>query len=159
MKSVVVYYSRTGNTKFIAETIAAQLCADLCEVTDKTKRDGKLTYLTGGFASLREKPTEIEVSKPVGVYDLVVVGSPVWAGKIAPAIRTFLKTTDLSQKLVALFVTLGGDKPEHALQNMKTAFAAKQLVGEFGVTSALDKREQTLAQVAAWCSKLQKSLN
>ncbi|GAI42752.1 unnamed protein product, partial [marine sediment metagenome] len=36
-----------------------------------------------------------------------------------PAIRTFLAKNDFSDKNVAFFVTLGGDKPEKALKNMK----------------------------------------
>ena len=77
MRKLVAYYSRTGNTKFVAEKIAEQLDADLCEVVDKKNRKGKLIFLTGGFAAMREKLTEIEVTNSVEDYDLVVVGSPV----------------------------------------------------------------------------------
>ena len=42
---------------------AHQFDADLCEVTDKKSRKGKLTFLTGGFASIRGKLTEIDVTK------------------------------------------------------------------------------------------------
>ena len=35
MRTLVVYYSRTGNTKFVAEKIAEYLKADLCEVVEK----------------------------------------------------------------------------------------------------------------------------
>jgi len=35
MRKLVAYYSRTGNTRFVAEKIAEQLNADLCEVIDK----------------------------------------------------------------------------------------------------------------------------
>jgi flavodoxin len=41
--------------QFVAEKIAEQLGADLCEVKDKKKREGKLTYLTAGLAAFREK--------------------------------------------------------------------------------------------------------
>ena len=109
MRKLVAYYSRTGNTKFVAEKIAEQLDADLC-VVDKKNRKGKLIFLTGGFAAMRKKLTEIELTNSVEDYDLVVVGSPVWAGKISPAIRTFLVTNDFSNKQVAYFVTLGGIK-------------------------------------------------
>ena len=53
MRKLVAYYSRTGNTKFVAEKIAEQLDADLCEVADKKNWKGKLTFLTGGFAAMR----------------------------------------------------------------------------------------------------------
>jgi flavodoxin len=41
MRTLVGYSSRTGNTKFVAEKIAEQLEADLCEVVDKKGRNGK----------------------------------------------------------------------------------------------------------------------
>ena len=159
MKKLIVYYSRTGNTKFVAEKIADQLDADLCEVTDKKNRKGRLTFLTGGFASLREKLTEIEVPKPIEDYDFIIVGSPVWAGKITPAIRKFLVTNDFSDKLVAFFVTLGGDKAEKTLKNMKETIMPKLLVGELAITKALEQQEETEEQVIDWCNQIQKALN
>jgi flavodoxin len=158
MKKAVAYYSRTGNTKFVAEKIASQIGADLCEVLDKKNREGGLTYLTGGLAAYREKLTEIKVSKPIEEYDFVVVGSPIWAGKITPAIRKFLVANDFSSKLLAVFVTLGGDKPEKSLRNMKEAVKPKLLVGELAITRALDRQEETEKMVVDWCNQLQKSL-
>ena len=142
MKSLVAYYSRSGNTKFVAEKIAEQLNADLCEGIDKKNREGKLAYLTSGRDAMREKLTEIEISKPVEDYDFVVVGSPVWAGKIAPAIRTFLVKNDFSNKQVAFFVTLGGDKPEKTMQNIKETIKPKSLVGELAISKALENKKK-----------------
>ena len=46
-----------------------QLGADLCEIIDKKSRDGKLGFLGGGNDALREKLTEIDVSKSIEGYD------------------------------------------------------------------------------------------
>ena len=154
MKKLVVYYSRTGNTKFVAEKIADQLDAETCEVIDKKSRKGKLVFLTGGYAALREKLTKIEVNKTIADYDFIVIGSPVWAGKIAPAIRTFLVQNDFSDKQVALFVTLGGDKPEKALKNMKKAIAPNIPVEELGIINATKNLEETEKQIEDWCKKI-----
>ena len=77
MKSLVVYYSRTGNTKFAAERIAKDLNADLCEILDKKNRNGKLVFLTGGYAALREKLTTIEVTQSIDDYEFIIIGSPI----------------------------------------------------------------------------------
>lgn len=90
MKVLVAFYSRTGNTKFVAKKLAEQLDADLCEVKDKKNRKGRLTFLTGGYAAKMEKLTDIEVIKLIEDYDVVIVGSLVWAAKIAPTIRKIL---------------------------------------------------------------------
>ncbi len=112
MKSLVVYYSRTGNARFVAETIAAEIGADIEEVIDLKKRSGTLGSLSGGFAARRGKETEIApTTKSPARYDLIIVGTPVWAGRPSPAITTYLKKNNLSGKKVAVFFARGRKKP------------------------------------------------
>jgi len=158
MKILVAYFSRTGNTKFVAEKIAEQMKAELSEITDRKKRKGILTYLMGGFASFRKRLTEIEVTKPIEDYDLIIVGSPVWAGKITPAIRTFLVRNDFSNKQVAYFITLDGDKPEKTLKNMKETITPKTCVGELAIMKAKEKPEETEEKVKKWCNQINKNI-
>jgi len=106
---------------------------------------------------MRKKLTEIELTNSVEDYDLVVVGSPVWAGKISPAIRTFLVTNDFSNKQVAYFVTLGGDKAEKSLKNMKETVTPKLVLGELAITKALENQDETEKQVIDWCKQIAKS--
>jgi flavodoxin len=49
MRTLVAYYSRTGNTKFVAEKIAKCLNAETCEVIDKKNRKGKLAFVICGY--------------------------------------------------------------------------------------------------------------
>src|SRR4030042_3901398 len=155
MKTLVAYYTRTGHTKFIAKKIAQQLGGDLSEIIDKKNREGKLGFLGGGNDALREKLTEIEVSKPIEGYDFIIIGSPVWAGKIAPAIRKFIVTNNFADKTVALFVTLDGNKPEKSLENMKAAITAKRLVGEIGFSRPMGDQEKTAEQAKTWCNEIE----
>ena len=95
MKTLVVYYTRTGNSKFAAETIAAEVGADREEVVDLKNRKGRLAFLSAGRDAMRGKLTEIAQTKrnPLD-YDLIVIVQPVWAGSPTPAIRTYLKKND-----------------------------------------------------------------
>ena len=154
MRILVAYYSRTGNTKFVAKKIADQLNADLCEIVDKKNRKGRLILLTGGFAALREKLTEIDVAKSIDDYDLIIIGTPVWAGKITPAIRTFIARNNFSDKQVAFFVTLGGEKPEKPLKNLKKTISTQLPVSELGILNNLDDPERIDEQIIAWCNEL-----
>jgi len=96
--------TRTGNSKFAAETVAAELGADIEEVIDLKNRQGKLAFLPAGRDAMRGKETEIAQTKRTPTdYDLIVIGQPVWAGSPTPAIRTYLNKNDLSGKKVALF--------------------------------------------------------
>lgn len=159
MQTLVIYYSRTGNTKFVAEKIADQLNAEASEVLDKKSRKGRLAFVTGGYESKRKKLTEIEISKTIDNYDLVIIGSPVWADGITPAIRTFIKKNDFSDKQVAIFVTLKGDNPEKALENMKEAILPNIPIGELGITDDLKNQEEAEQQIMNWCKELQTTIN
>ena len=99
MKSLVVYYTRTGNARFAAETIAAEIGADVEEVIDMKNRSGKLAYLTGGAAARRGKETEIAPTKKSPAdYDLIIVGTPVWASRPAPRPSTWRLRRSSSSK-------------------------------------------------------------
>ena len=154
MKSLVVYYSRTGNAKFVAETIAAELGSDLEEIVDLKKRDGKLGYLSGGSDAARGKETKIaETKRSPAEYDLIIVGTPVWAGKLTPAIRTYLGKNDLSGKKVAVFFTQGGTKPQ-STEKIKALMPNSNIIGELSLTSPLGNKEESEKQISTWCSKL-----
>jgi hypothetical protein len=57
MKSLVVYYSRNGNSKFIAQKIAEKLGADTEEIIDKKNRRGWIGFLTAGRDATQGKET------------------------------------------------------------------------------------------------------
>ena len=158
MKTIVVYYSLTGATEFAAKKIQEQLKADLCEVLDKKHKQGKLIYLKGGAASIREKLTKIEVTKSIEEYDVVVVGSPIWAGKITPAIRTFLSQNDLSNKKTAFFVTIGGDKPEKSFKNLRKTTGFVSIVKELSISNTIKDTKEVENLITNWCDEIKKTL-
>ncbi|MBD3252652.1 hypothetical protein GF386_02895 [Candidatus Pacearchaeota archaeon] len=91
MKSLVVYYSRTGNTQIIAEEIAKRLKGKVEKIIDKKNRNGFLNFLKAGRDGFLKKSTETQkhTNNPYD-FDLLIIGTPVWAGKITPAIRVYL---------------------------------------------------------------------
>jgi len=143
----------------VAEKIAEQLNADLCEVIDKVHKKGRMLYVKGGMAAMREKLTDIEVAKSIDAYDLVVVGSPVWAGKIAPAIRTFLVNNNFSCKQVAFFVSIGGDKPEKTFENIRKTIELNAIIDGLGVTQPLENEADAETQVTEWCNQLKNQIS
>lgn len=154
MKSLVVYYTRTGNARFVAETIAAEIGADVEEVIDLKKRTGALAYLSGGSDARRGKETELSPTKKVPAeYDLIVVGTPIWAGRPAPAITTYLKKNDLSGKKVAVFFTQGGKKPQ-GIEQTKDLMPNSNCVGEIFLVNPLGNKEESEKQITAWCKTL-----
>ncbi len=154
LKSLVVYYTRGGNTRFVAQTIAAEVGADVEEVVDLKKRSGILGYLSGGRDARNGKETEIAptVKSPVG-YDLLIFGSPIWAGRPTPAITTYLKKNDVSGKKVAIFFSQGGKKPQ-GFEQLKALMPKSEYIGELSITQPLRKKEESEKQILAWCKTL-----
>ena len=90
MKALVAFYSRTGNTKSVGEEIARCLNADVDEIVDKKNRAGIIGFLGGAIDALFDKSTEVEYMSNPQEYDLVIIGSPVWAGRVTPAVKAYL---------------------------------------------------------------------
>lgn len=114
-KSVVVYYSVSGNTRTMAEKIKEITGADIGEILPLSP------YPTSYTALLNEAKKDIQqgVKPPIysldlSGYDVIYVGSPVWWGTIAPPVITLLDENNLSGKIIAPFVTHGGGGKDHS---------------------------------------------
>lgn len=120
MTDLVVYYTRTNKTKMVAEKIAQMKNADILEIIDKKDRSGALGYIGGAISAVRNSSTPIEYDvKDLSKYDIVYLGSPVWASKPAPAIREYIEQNDFSDVNVVTFVTMmaSGEKPALEIMN------------------------------------------
>jgi len=119
MKSLVVYYSRTGTTKTVGKAIAKELKADSDEIIDLKNRLGPINYIiTGKDATLR-KLTKIKVKKKPEKYDMIIIGTPIWGGNITPAVRTYLTNHNLDGKKVRFFCTSGGGDVKNIFEETK----------------------------------------
>jgi len=120
MKALVVYYSRTGHTKEIAETIADMLSCSREEIIDTKKRSGPLGFMRSGYQTKKKSLTDIkDLETDVSVYDLVIVGTPVWGGTVSVPVRTFLHQYKDLLKSVAFFSTHGGEDTQDEFNEME----------------------------------------
>ncbi len=138
MKTLVVYYSLSGNTRAVARRIARQLKADVLEVrTVKTYPDdvdvllglGKQEVKTGYVPQLQ--PYRVDLDK----YDAVLLGAPVWWSTFAPAMKSFMKGKNWEGKKVYPFTTNGGTlghTPSDFRKALKGATVAPILSVRFG---------------------------
>ncbi|MDN5327522.1 MAG: hypothetical protein PWP03_160 [Candidatus Woesearchaeota archaeon] len=108
MKILVVCYSRTGKTRKIANKIAQSLNADFDEIIDQKPRRGFLGFLKAGYDATLGKTTEITFTRNPENYDLIILGTPVWNGRITPAVRTYLIKNKGKIKQCAIFATCVG---------------------------------------------------
>ncbi len=108
-KTLIVYYSLTGHTRQIAEAIAAAHDADLEVIADTFNRDtglGRFRSALEGFLGLRAGIAPVK-HDPAD-YDLVVVGTPIWAARLSSPVRAYLTQQRGALKRVAFFSTHGG---------------------------------------------------
>ena len=83
-RSLVVFYSWTGNTGKVARALAETLSAELEEIREVKPRGGLFAFLRSGMEASRKRPAPIvRCSRNLADYDLVILGSPVWAASMA----------------------------------------------------------------------------
>ena len=153
MKSLVVYYSLTGRTKLVAQAIAEALNATLLEIKEtKPRKPGLLTYLTGGFAAITNRGSKIDpVDVDLKQHETIFIGSPIWASRPAPAINSFIYKTDLEDRRIVPFFTMGGDDSGKALANITAKIESSQgkVAGSFAVTTNGLSDEEIIARAKA----------
>ncbi len=115
---LVVYYSRSGKTRLVAQKLAELLGADLGEITEVKDRSGALGYVGAGKDTVLKKASILTQAPPVEGYDVVVIGMPVWAFQPPPPIRAYVKQVDLAGKKVCAFCTYDGSGAEKTLAAM-----------------------------------------
>ncbi len=141
MKALVVYYSFESNTRLIAHAIAEATGADLLELKPKKEigTHGFMKYVWGGRqVVLKRKPALLPLEKHPQDYDLLFIGTPVWAYSYSPPIRTFFSTANLSGKKIALFCCHGGDK-RRTLEKMRESLSGNDIVGEIDFVEPLSR--------------------
>ena len=155
IKVLVVYYSRTGKTRFVAEKVAAELKADIEEVVDLKNRSGRFGFLKAGYDATRGNETEIgETQKSPSDFELIVVGTPVWNSRPSSAISTYLKRNDFAGKKVAVFCTNEGVGEEKAVDRTKALISNGDIVGELVVSKVFENQEENEHKISDWCNKL-----
>ena len=113
-KILVVYYSATGSTKAVADTIADTTRADLFEITPVVPytsddlnwtNDNSRVSVEHNDESKRDVPLTKTTPDHWADYDKVFIGYPIWWGIAAWPVNNFVKSNDFSGKTVIPFCT------------------------------------------------------
>lgn len=118
-KILVVYFSRSGNTRQVAEELARSLKADLEAIVDPTPRAGFFGYMRSGRQAFFKTIVPIAAPKydPAG-YDLVVVGTPIWNASLSTPVRSYLRRHRSAIRSAAFFCTFGGMAMDRVFRQM-----------------------------------------
>lgn len=132
MKTIIVYYSLTGNTDYVAKKIKENLSADLLRlipVKEYPDSGFKKFFWSGKSAVMKESPKLEKYEINLDKYDLVILGSPVWASNYTSPIRTFINSNKeiLSKKEIAVFLCFSGGGADKTLLKLEKDLTRKNL--------------------------------
>jgi flavodoxin len=126
MQALVVYYSRTGHTKKVGEELAKALPADVEEIIDTANRSGPIGWMMSGRDATGRKLATIQpVKKDPANYDIVVIGTPIWASNMSSPVRTYITDNKAKFKNVAFFCTEGSTGSEKTFAEMEEVIGKK----------------------------------
>lgn len=123
-KTLVVFFSRSGNTELMARKIAELTKADVLPLQSKRNQVGVLGLLEAVQDARNTNadivPNQVDLSR----YDTIYIGSPVWLYSPAPQVYQFAKSNDFSGKTVFLFNSMNSkfekrfiDEFKHIVEN------------------------------------------
>ena len=141
-KVLIVYLSRTGNTKAIAEIIQKNVGGSLVSIelekpypenyqaiVDQVEKENE----TGFLPTLKTKIENIEK------YDVVFLGFPTWGMKLPPPMKSFLRQYDLSGKTVVPFNTNAGYGVGSSFQTVKELCPKSTITEGFEIKGGIER--------------------
>ena len=124
MQRLFIYYSQSGNGDLVAETLKNQGFT-IRKVIPKKKPPKAFFFqiLAGGFGAGigRREPLQ-PYCTDVRDFDEVVIGSPVWNGRLSCPINTVLEQIDCKDKKPAFVLYSGSGEAPKAEQKLKSMF-------------------------------------
>lgn len=106
---LVVYFSRTGRTRQIAEAIGARLNAEIEPIHESESRSGIRGYLRSAQEAIQHRIVPISApTRDPSDYDLVILGTPVWAHNMCAPLRAYVTAQQHRLRRIAVFCTYGG---------------------------------------------------
>ena len=143
MSKIFIYYSFTGNGDLVAQKMA-EYGYDTFKIIPKKSLPKSFfgSIMTGGFlASINHKPKLINFDVDISKYDEVVIGSSIWAGKIACPTMSALSKLDLSGKKLSFILYSGGGESPKAKEYIQKTYNVEAIEIQEPKKYGLDKLE------------------
>ncbi|MEW9855254.1 flavodoxin [Novosphingobium rhizovicinum] len=155
-RTLVTYFTRSGNTKVIAGTIQRALGAELFEI--RPARPYPEDYEETVAQATRERDSGFEPPLAgrvanIASHDEVYLGLPIWGETAPPVIRSFLKAHDLRGKTIRPFITHGGYGLGNSLAVLASHAPGAIIKPPFVMEA--DQERRTMTQVKGWLGQIQ----
>jgi flavodoxin len=133
MKSIILYYSKSGKTEKLAKKAAAALGSDILKV-ELVKPYGNMIFAIFRYIKERKKgiiPTVKTQIPALDSYDTVLIGYPVWGSDVPHFLADFVKKCSLKGKKVIPFATSGSTDIDCTLKTLKEICPESEVVHPF----------------------------
>ena len=158
MKKALIYYSLEGNTQYVAEKITEHLDIDVYKIRPKKEYpSGTFSkYLWGGKSVVMGEMPELEAYDfNPNQYDLIIIGTPIWASSFAPPIKTFLNENNLTDKKIALYTCSAGGDTKKCYDKFKEALPGSTIVSSLALVNPKSKKSDANDEkIASFCQSL-----
>ena len=152
---LIAYYSRTGNTREIANQIHERVGSEIMELQTvksypedyEAVKKQAMQELNSGF-----KPVLKTKVKEIGSYDVIFVGTPIWWGTIAAPVKSFLSQYDLSGKTIVPFCTHAGSGQGRSVTDISKLCPKSTILEGIAVWGRDAKTAQN--EVSEWLRKI-----
>ena len=129
-KKLVAFFSASGSTRKLANTLAEVLGADSYEIKPATPYSGKDLNWNNSqsrssveMADINSRPELADKSAKISDYDTIFLGFPIWWYVAPHIINSFLESYDFNGKTIVLFATSGGSGFGDTLNQLKSSCA------------------------------------
>ena len=143
VRSIVVYFSCTGNTKAVAEEVAAQTGSELHEIVpEEPYTEEDLNYNNDNCRAnieMNDPESRAAISNTIenfSEYDTIYIGYPIWWGSLPRIMNTFLDTYDFSGKTIVPFCTSGSSSISQSVSVIREAEPEAQIKKGLQISSA-----------------------
>ena len=139
-----------------------EINADILELKPEKElnSESSMKYFWGGYqATMKKKPKLNPITVNPLDYDLIIIGTPVWAWTFSPPIRSFISMFDLSGKKVALWMCNGGG-PKQAIEKFRNELKRSTIIGDISFTDPLiNSSEINREKAISWVKSLSEQFN
>lgn len=154
-KTLVVYFSWGGNTRAVANHIHDLIGGDIVEVETVVPYPDTYEEVTQIAPGELESDYRPELKTRIGnmdEYDTLIVGTPIWGGRLTPAMKSFLAGYDLTGKSIAPFCTHGGSGTAQSVNDIRSVCPNSTILGSLAVYG--NRAESSRGDIEQWLKQI-----
>lgn len=150
-RTLVAFFTRSGNTRVVAGLIHRSMPSDLLEIQPAVGYPAD--YLETVAKARQERDDGVEPALRTAIssmdrYDTVYLGFPIWGETAPPIIRSLLSRHDMSGKTIVPFITHGGYGLGSSLRVLASHAPNARILEPFVMEA--DQERRTMESVNAW---------